>query len=559
MSVSINAVVPVELMDDGLVEDTALPVPATDLPATDIPSVNTPATGLSVPATDMEGQRRDVTTELAQQYAKYYALPFFDPPEDAPLPIDPGIAERLPSQWCFRNQVAPLSDDGKIVEVAVVEPDGLLLADEIRRLTGRQMQPLFATATVMDRLIETLYGDELSTMDAAKRSASESVNEPALQPPTLPMSISPEESGKAMVSKNPLPHILRPLVQELVTQIVIEPHQHAFRVRARGPKGMYVLQSLSRVEGNEILAQVASRMNLRDGDRASLQSTSASGEFRVRLGAKRVSIFASFCPATSGTMLNLTRTISQSVPVDIDQLGFQRSQLEAVQSVLRKRSGLIVLAGPRKCGKTTTMYSLLAELNDPSLLICSLEDSMSVPCEGINQLSLCKHAGLDKKSAMDSLARQSPDVIAIDKIDNADVARAAMHEAAMGRLVIATIESADPAMTPVRLKQLGLEEQELNQVLSAVISHHKLNRLCRKCSQSHRIGGEDAERLGLDSDTMVSRASGCPSCRDTGYDGNLVAFEVRHSESASETRIVDVVASHILAGTIAADSLKECR
>ncbi|GAA5506014.1 GspE/PulE family protein [Novipirellula caenicola] len=534
MSVSINAVGPVELIEDGSIEDADF-------------------SGL---AADVEVQRRDVTTELAQQYAKYYALPFFDPPEDAPLPIDPGIAERLPSQWCFRNQVAPLSDDGKIVEVAVVEPDGLLLADEIRRLTGRQMQPLFATATVMDRLINTLYGDELSTTDAAKRSATESVREPVVQPSPLSMPISPDDSSKAMASKNPLSHILRPLVQELVTQIVIEPHQHAFRVRARGPKGMYVLQSLSRVEGNEILAQVASRMNLPDRERASLRSTSASGEFRVRLGAKRVSIFASFCPATSGTMLNLTRTISQSVPVDIDQLGLQRSQREVVRSVLKKRSGLIVLAGPRQSGKTTTLYSLLAELNDPSLLICTLEDSVSIPCEGINQLSLCKHAGLDKMSAIDSLARQSPDVIAIDKLDNHDVARAAVYEAAMGRLVIATIESADPAMTPVRLKQLGLEEQELNQVLSAVISHHKLNRLCRQCSQSQPIDPEDAERLGLESDMMVSAPSGCASCRDTGYDGNIIAYEVRHSEPACETRIADVVASHVLAGSVAADSLR---
>ncbi|GAA4457948.1 ATPase, T2SS/T4P/T4SS family [Novipirellula rosea] len=534
MSAPINVVGPVELLMDG-------PMELADF------------SGL---AYDVEVQRRDVTTELAQQYAKYYALPFFDPPEDAPLPIDPGIAERLPSQWCFRNQVAPLSDDGKIVEVAVIEPDSLLLADEIRRLTGRQMQPLFATATVMDRLIKTLYGDELTALVVPKKSTMMSASQTASQPPALPLPVSPEDSGKAIATKNPLPHILRPLVQEVVTQIVIEPHQHAFRVRARGPKGMYVLQGLSRVEGNEILAQVASRMHLRDSDRASLQSTSASGEFRVRLGAKRVSIFASFCPATSGTMLNLTRTISQSIPVSIDQLGFQRAQLEVVQSVLRKRSGLIVLAGPRQSGKTTTLYSMLAELNDPSLLICALEDSMSMPCEGINQLSLCKHAEMDKVAAMESLARQSPDVIAIDKLDNRDVARAAMHEAAMGRLVIATIESADPSMTPVRLKQLGLEEGELDKVLSAIVSHQKLNRLCRKCCLSRPIHPEEAEQFGVDIDTMVSCPSGCAACRDSGYDGNIVAFEVRQSEPESKTRIVDVVASHVLAGSVATDSLR---
>ncbi len=505
-------------------------------------------------ASEVEVQRNDVATELAQQYAKYYALPFFDPPDDAPLPIDPGIAGTLPSGWCFRNQVAPLSDDGKTVEVAVVSPDSLLLADEIRRLTGRQMQPLFATVTVMDRLIDTLYGDELAASEAPVVTAPAEANEqPVVEP--LAKSAVCEEGERTSPAINPLSHILRPLVQEVVTQIVIEPHQHAFRVRARGPKGMYVLQRLSRVEGNEIIDQVRSRLNLSDSERSRLQSESCSGEFRVRLRSKRVSIFASFCPGTSGTMLNLTRTISCSAPVAIDKLGLQRSQLELVRDVLQKQSGLIVLAGPRQSGKTTTLYSMLAELNDPSRLICTLEDSMSIPCEGINQLSLSKHSKIDKKSAIDSVARQSPDVIAIDKLDCPEVARAAMHEAAMGRLVIATIECADSATTSVRLQQLGFGERELSDLLAAVISHRRVNRLCRKCSKSRPIDPNDAERLGLDVDMVVSSPQGCSSCRDSGFDGSLVAFEVSQAGQTCKPRIADVVASHLLAGTVAADSL----
>ncbi|TWU32281.1 GspE/PulE family protein [Novipirellula artificiosorum] len=525
----------------------------------------------------------ETSLDEAKRYAKHYLLPLFDPPSNEPLPINPDIHESLPSKWCRIHRITPLSDDGKTLEVAITKPDSLLLADEVRTLTGRQMRPFFAPTAVVDRLLSTLYpmcedsqtSEHLQVDDRENSQAVASVNsDTGSCSLSLPQAASiPPTSA---LSDESLGRVLRHLVQGFVEQILIEPIGKAFRIRARHGSGMYELETLDRSAGKRLISQVLSRVGCDAPFETTLIASGQTGEFRVRYNDHRVPIRATFCPAVGGAMVSMVRGKTTSTPRRLRELGFQPTQYDCFHSVLHQKSGLVLIAGPRRSGKTTTFYSALADRKTPEVHVCSVEDAAWVDVEGVNQLSLCELPGMSKAEAIELVSAQLPDVVAIDRLDDHRTAAMAIQLATEGCLVVATIHSRDAASAVARMNQLGVDPGDLAKALSVVVAQKRVGRLCPHCRHDVPLSAELASRLKLEPNQQVAWPSGCATCGQVGYQGNVTAMEVVPIDSSARSairqnndpndfyasavaaglpRIHDVLVKHLLAGDVTADAL----
>ncbi|TWT83736.1 putative type II secretion system protein E [Planctomycetes bacterium CA13] len=517
----------------------------------------------------------EVLLDEAKRYAKHYLLPLFDPPANEPLPVRPNVGESLPSKWCFENRVAPLSDDGETIEVAITKPDSLLLADEIRTLSGRQMRPFFAPSSVVDRLLNLLYTPDLvlNPNEIGPASEASPTKEPS-KTPSIAVVGSEAENDSQLLSR-----ILRHLVQGIVEQILIEPRGRTFQIRARHGSGLYELETLSRSAGKNVLTQILSRVGLEaDASRKDFIASGQTGEFRVRYGDRRVPLRATFCPTAGGVMVTIVRGAVFSTAKHLREIGLQTAQHDSLRNALQRKNGLIVIAGPRRSGKTTTFYSALADTKTPARHVCSIEDAASVVVDGVNQVSLCELPGFTKPDAIELVLTQLPDVVAIDRLDDRDSVAMVSQLAAEGCLVIATIDSRDAASAVVRLEQLGMDHAAQASLLVGIVAQTRVGRLCAQCRHETPLSLELALKLGVESDANVAWPTGCSTCAQTGYKGSVTAYEVipvdqstakairevRDTEafyasavSAGLPMIGEMLRSHVLAGDVSADVISE--
>ncbi|TWU35823.1 putative type II secretion system protein E [Novipirellula aureliae] len=517
-------------------------------------------------------RRESTNLETAKSYAKHYLLPLFDPPADQPLPIRPGIGDALPQRWCYDHRVAPLSDDGETIEVAIVMPDSLLLADEVRTLTGRQMRPFFAPTAVVDRLLHSLYpiSTAVKLEESLEDDASCSVTDQGpVDPPNHahnPLLLdSPSSSIRALPEacssdSCSLSRILLHLAQGLVEQILIEPNGRTVQIRARHGGGLYELETLSRSAGKELLSQVLSQCGWSgDASTSKIVASGQTGEFRVRIGERRIPIRATFCPTVSGVMVTLIRGKTASKARHLNEIGLQTSQFDFLQNLLRKKSGLILISGKRRSGKTTTFYSLLEQCKTPATHVCTIEDAVTVDLDGINQVSLCDLPGLSRVDAMDLISMQLPDVIGIDRLNDAQTANTAIQMAAEGALVIATLACRDGLSAAVRMKQLGVDPSTLSSLLLGTLSQKRYGRLCVHCRRQASPPAEIAEKLNMPPNSTLAWPRGCPACGNMGYKGSVVVFDVFAPQTQSAAAIglpsaKHVLWTHVVANEISSDA-----
>jgi type IV pilus assembly protein PilB len=212
----------------------------------------------------------------------------------------------------------------------------------------------------------------------------------------------------------------------------------------------------------------------------------------------------------------------------IDQLGLSNHNYGKIIALARRPYGLILVTGPTGSGKTTTLYSVLSEINSVEKNIITLEDPIEYSLDGINQVQTNPKAGLNFASGLRSVLRQDPDVIMVGEIRDHETAQLAVQAALTGHLVLSTLHTNSSAGTLARLSDMGIENFLLSSSLAGVISQRLVRKLCPNCRQSYTLDLETAQRLGIEeqSGQKFYRATGCNMCRQLGYQGRIALHEI---------------------------------
>ena len=472
--------------------------------------------------------------QLADLYCEHYLLQRFDPPGESFDSIDASVAALLPAQFCVRHRIVPLSDDGTTLQIAIDGPDGLLLADDIRFHTGRQMRAMFATPSIVNAGIVQLYGLQDFANDGPVRF--ESLSGQTGRGATTGSSMVATPSGLTPASRRakvdspgggtPMDWLLARVVQLRADMVQLRSTDTETHLRFR-IDGQFSEMS----PPHDIESLIDQIDGVTEWDRTGpsrIDHATSCGPVQIRVHR---------CDVMGGRSWTLNFIRGPVTPPPIESLQFDpEDRMDFVRGVEKPR-GLTIVAGPCDSGKSETLYAALALANDPSLSIFTVEQSVRYQLPGINQTIVddTDHFGLHDH--LQSVLCQSPDVLLVHQIRDSATADLCVRVAEGGRRVLVTLPSADCVSALRHLESFGVAATRIGQSVRAVVAQRRMRRLCDHCKVVHDIDRSSRHRLGIDRDAVIYKSVGCDRCVGRGYHGRITAYEVMRLNSRMSRKL----------------------
>ena len=473
---------------------------------------------------------------LAQSLAVQLGYPYIDPDENPP---DPLAAEMIPEAAARRYTVFPHHlEDGRLV-VLMKDPRNIFAIDDLRILTGKEIQPAVTTEEKIVKLIERYYGAAGDLSELARELAQGRPEEEA-----------EEESA---LDDNAVVRLVNQIIREAYLQeasdIHVEPREDHVLVRIRIDGALREYTKLPKSAANAIIARIKimGRLNIAE------KRVPQDGRVRFRDRSIDVDLRLSTVPTVYGekAVMRLLRKASE-IP-EIEQLGFAPDVLERFKDVISKPYGIFLITGPTGSGKSFTTFSILKRISTPDKNTMTVEDPVEYEIPGINQVQVNPQAGLDFAKALRAFLRQDPDIIMVGEIRDTETAKIAVEAALTGHLVIATLHTNDAAGAITRLDEMGVELFNISASLIGVLAQRLVRKVCDHCKVEVEPDPEVLRRLELTPEDLkgatLYRGAGCERCGGTGYKGRyaihellVIDDEIRHAiiEGKSATEIKEL-------------------
>ncbi|MDB9495336.1 GspE/PulE family protein [Spirulina major CS-329] len=501
---------------------------------------------------------RQLTPELQRQYKKQqlfelkilYGVDSIDPEVNA---IENNqmaelIENLVPDDICRRHKLVPLrksEDDPPSVLVAMVNPDDLEAQDDLKRvLRGVNLQRMVITEQDYQRLIDQYLDEQVKiakAKDAAKAAdVSDIVGDlDALgeAPDELEEDLSQDDINGAPIV-NLVKKILIKALQDGVSDIHVEPQEETLRVRFRKDG---VLQQSFPPFPKKVAGAVAARFKIMAELDIAEKRMPQDGKIRQVYQGRKIDFRVSTLPSRYGEKVVLRILDNASTQLGLDKLISDEETLELVREMARRPFGLILVTGPTGSGKSTSLYSVLAERNDPGINISTAEDPIEYSLPGITQVQVIREKGMDFASILRSFLRQDPDVILVGETRDKETAKTAIEAALTGHLVLTTLHTNDAAGAIARLDEMGVEPFMVSGALLGVLAQRLMRRVCSECRVPYEPSREELARYGMtaaaDGEITIYKANTiaiedrkankcCEKCGGIGYKGRVGVYEV---------------------------------
>lgn len=325
---------------------------------------------------------------------------------------------------------------------------------------------------------------------------------------------------------SPIVRLINYLLEEAyiyrASDIHIEPLENYLRVRLRVDGELEEIMKISRVHHTPIVTRIKimSKMDITE------KRTPQESRMNIELGGEPVDLRISVLPTITGEKIVIRILDKNNFKFTKDNIGLSEREGEILSKMLKKTAGLILVTGPTGSGKTTTLYTLLKELNKVNKNIVTIEDPVEYRLEGVVQVAVNEKKNLDFKSGLKSILRQDPDVVMIGEIRDEETARIAMRAANTGHLVLATLHTNDSIQTINRLKDMGLEDYLIRSSILCIMSQRLVKKLCPKCREEYLASESEKDYMGgYESNLLLHRPSECLACNG-GYKGRILVNEM---------------------------------
>jgi len=444
-------------------------------------------------------------------------------------PIDAATARLLPETFVRRLMALPIRhEDGELV-VAMADPSDILAIDEVSRITGLHVQPVFTTETDLEWAIGQLFdvGGKVNQA-AALQDAIEFADSTAVENGDADVVVLGGEAAPPVIQM--VDSILQGAITARATDIHLEPHAHQARVRYRIDGMLYDKATIPRLMYAAVVSRIKILASLDIAEHAKPQD----GRISMRLRAREYDVRVGITPTAFGERVVMRLLDKSNVLVGLDRLGIPPEQELIIDTLVRKPHGMVLVTGPTGSGKTTTLYACLQRVNDPTRNIMTIEDPVEYYLEGISQIPVRQRAGLTFATGLRSMLRQDPNIIMVGEIRDAETAKIAVHAALTGHLVFSTLHTNDAAGSVVRLVDMGIEPYFITSSLIAAVGQRLMRRLCPACRQPYEASRGLVTELGLPAShrPTLYRPVGCHECDHTGYRGRLCVMEILRMNDA---------------------------
>ena len=431
----------------------------------------------------------------------------------------PEALRKIPQNVAVRLQAIPLSiEDNTILHVATSDPLDIMALDELRMLTGMEIRPSIATSSDIKRNIDRLY----TIQDSLKEAMIEVVEGgQRAREFDLARSVSEASPDDAPVIQL-VNSVIEQAVREEASDIHIEPFEKVSHVRYRVDGQLF--NAFDFPPG--LHPAVSSRVKIMSGMDISEKRRPQDGRILVNALGRRIDLRVSSLPSIYGEKIVLRILDQSNAMVGLQKLGFEEDDRELIEMLIASPYGVILLTGPTGSGKSTTLYSMLEQINKPEVNVITVEDPVEYTILGINQVQVNEKAGLTFESTLRSILRQDPDKIMIGEVRDRETAQLAIRAALTGHLVLSTLHTNDAPSAAIRLTDMGIAPFLVASSLMGVIAQRLVRILCPHCKREYTMTENMCHSLGVKSGTHAWEPVGCDECRGTGFKGRAGIFEI---------------------------------
>ncbi len=437
--------------------------------------------------------------------------------------VDPTVVELVPREVCERHILVPLQREGTSLIVAMSDPSNIYAIDDIKFLTGLNVEVVCASDREISDTIERLYG----TQEYANMMEEFQDNVELLQDED---EFDVDELERS-TEEAPVVRLVNLVLVDAVTRgasdIHIEPYEKTFRVRYRIDGVLYEVMTPPAKLRNAITSRLKIMAELDIAERRLPQD----GRIKLVLGRnKEIDFRVSVLPTLFGEKVVLRILDKSALQLDMTMLGFEQSELSKFKEAIHQPYGMVLVTGPTGSGKTTSLYSALMDLNKTTENISTAEDPVEITMPGINQVAISDSIGLNFASALRSFLRQDPDIIMVGEIRDYETAEIAIKAALTGHLVLSTVHTNDAPSTINRLLNMGVEPFLVTSSLNAIVAQRLTRKICTECAEPTPIDAELLLDAGFSEEeslnTVPYTGLGCHRCNDTGYKGRVALYEI---------------------------------
>jgi type IV pilus assembly protein PilB len=475
------------------------------------------------------------------------------------MEINPNVIKLVPSSISKKYFIIPINRVGPKLTVAMADPSNIVVIDEIKFMTGFNVEPVVASETEIIDAVKKYYGGggsvaglgtvsfQSSDFDLDDDRANAAIEGIMLDDDVVDVDDfdklvhgavdnvevveSEQNSDESIDMQGPIIKIVNGILIKAIklgaSDIHFEPYERTFRVRYRIDGVLRRDMALPIQIKNAMTSRLKIMAKLDIAEKRLPQD----GRIKLRMGKGREMDFrVSSIPVLYGEKVVLRLLDKSALQLDMTKLGFEESSLADLQAAIHKPVGMILVTGPTGSGKTTTLYSALSELNKESENIITAEDPIEYNFMGINQVQMHEEIGLTFASSLRSFLRQDPDIIMVGEIRDFETAQIAVQAALTGHLVLSTVHTNDAPGTISRLIDMGIEPFLISSAIILILAQRLIRKVCTECREAVKVHPQLLIDLGVPPDEVKSfpvyKGKGCSLCNNTGYKGRVGLYEV---------------------------------
>jgi general secretion pathway protein E len=455
--------------------------------------------------------------DLADALAHYLDLPLARPDDYPPKPV---LEDQLGPKFLHDALMIPLRDDENVVTIAAVNPFNTNALNAVRFALSQPVVLQIALQADFEAAFARLYDQSLDRPDPSAERTNDFADGRVEDD---------VERLKDIASDAPVIRLVNALVSQAVemkaSDIHLEPMESEFRVRFRVDGVLKAMESPPLRLASAVISRVKIMAKLNIAERRLAQD----GRIATAVRGRDVDLRVATTPTIHGESVVIRILDRSHVELDLPTLGFDEPIIGKLRGLAQRPHGIVLVTGPTGSGKTTTLYSVLTEINTIDKKILTVEDPVEYHLAGINQVQVKPQIGLSFANALRSFLRHDPDILMIGEIRDFETAQIAVQAALTGHLILSTLHTNDAPSAVTRLLDMGLQDYLLTSTLNGVVAQRLVRMLCRQCRERYALSPEMIERLeihGREGTSSAYHARGCEACRHTGYRGRTAIVEI---------------------------------
>ena len=469
------------------------------------------------------------------------------------------IINLVPREMAKAHKLAPVARlNGKLF-VAMADPTNVLAIDDLKRRVQLEIVPMIATERSVSDALSGVHQAGANMSEVLKQVADEvggDVEVQSTRREEIDLDRLAIDSEDAPVIKI-VNLIMVQAIKEKASDIHIEPFQRTLRLRYRIDGEL--IQAESPPKGLQLA--ITSRIKILAGLNIAERRLPQDGRFRIKVVGREVDLRISVLPTAYGEKIVIRILDKSALTGTIEQMGMDEGTLGKFRKAIDAPHGMILVTGPTGSGKTTTLYSVLQELNSPEYNIVTVEDPIEYELVGINQVAARPDIGLDFASALRSILRQDPDIVMIGEIRDNETADIAVKAALTGHQVLSTLHTNDAAGAITRLDDMGIEPFLISSSIIMTCAQRLVRRVCTNCREEFMPEPEMLERLGITSDAAAAfyHGAGCGRCKNRGYLGRLAIIEALPVTEAIRRLVIKRASAAVIKNQAVSEGMKTLR